>query len=321
MIYTVTLNPAVDRELTVPAIAFDTVLRAEQGRVDYGGKGFNVSRMLHALGAASIALGFAGGNGGELLQKGLNSIGIATDFVWIAGETRTNVSIVTAEHDRYLKVNEPGPTIREQEQQKLLAQIRQLAGPKDWWVLSGSLPPGVPDDFYAQIITLVRHAGGHAILDASGPALRHGCAAWPLLVKPNDMEAHNLTRLPVGSVAEIVTAAAEIQRLGAVNVIVSLGKKGAILVDDQQAWLLSTPPVAKRNPIGAGDSLVGGLVWGLDQGLALPKAVSWGIACGAATASRNGTAVGDREQVEQLVKLVSTTVLTLSVCQLRTILF
>jgi fructose-1-phosphate kinase PfkB-like protein len=128
--------------------------------------------------------------------------------------------------------------------------------------------------------------------------------AGPLLAKPNEVEAHNLTGLPVNNVAEIATAAGEIQRLGVTNVVVSLGKEGALLVDAQQAWLLASPAIVERNPIGAGDSLVGGLVWGLDQGLALPEALSWGIACGAATASRSGTAVGERDQVEELVKLV-----------------
>ena len=111
MIYTVTLNPALDRELAVAAVAFDEVLRATDSRVDCGGKGFNVSRMLASLGAESVALGFAGGRTGEALRDGLRALGITTDFVEIAGETRTNVSIVTHDHAHYIKVNEPGPTI------------------------------------------------------------------------------------------------------------------------------------------------------------------------------------------------------------------
>ena len=306
MIYTVTLNPAVDRELRVPEIAFDTVLRAVDGRVDYGGKGFNVSRMLMALGRGSRALGFAGGAGGSLLRDGLHALGIETDFIWIKGETRTNVTIVTADHARYVKVNEPGPLILEEEQQALLAQIARLAAAGDWWVLSGSLPPGVPDGCYAQITGLVQQAGGQVILDASGEALRLGCQAGPLLAKPNEAEAQELTGRTLSTTAEFAAAASEIQGLGARNVVVSLGKAGAVLVGprirgDRQAWLLSSPAVAARNPIGAGDSLVGGLVWGLDQGLALPEALRWGIACGAATAGQRGTAVGRQEEVQELV--------------------
>jgi len=111
MIYTVTLNPAIDRELTIPALAFDEVLRATAARVDLGGKGFNVSRMLAALGATSVALGFAGGHAGAMLRDGLSALGIETDFVWIAGETRTNVSIVIADERQHIKVNEAGPHV------------------------------------------------------------------------------------------------------------------------------------------------------------------------------------------------------------------
>ena len=127
MIYTVTLNPALDRELAVAAVAFDEVLRATESRVDCGGKGFNVSRMLASLGAESVALGFAGGRTGEALRDGLRALGIATDFVEIAGETRTNVSIVTHDHAHYIKVNEPGPTIAPGEQVALAAQVRERA--------------------------------------------------------------------------------------------------------------------------------------------------------------------------------------------------
>src|SRR5512134_62780 len=147
MIYTLTLNPAVDRELTVPALEFDSVLRATESRVDFGGKGFNVSRLINGMNATSTAVGFLGGRAGELLQDGLQSLGIGTDFVWVPGETRTNVSIVTQSHDHYLKANEKGPLVDEAKQKELLEKIDSLAKPGDWWVLAGSLPPGVTDNF------------------------------------------------------------------------------------------------------------------------------------------------------------------------------
>ena len=305
MIYTVTLNPAVDRELTVPTIEFDSVLRASAWRVDYGGKGFNVSRMLRALGSDSVALGFAGGRSGELLRDGLESLGIGTDFVWVAGETRTNVSIVTEAHDHYVKANEPGPTISPAEEIALVRKVRQLAKAGDWWVLAGSLPPGVPASIYMQLIGDIQAAGAWVILDSSGDALRDGCAARPFLAKPNDVEIHKLTGLPVGNMAEIAAAAQAMQRSGVDNVIVSLGKKGALLADAESVWLAASPLIEEKNPIGAGDSMVGGLVWGLSQGFPLPQVLRWGIACGAATASMSGTAVGDRELVESLAAQVN----------------
>ncbi len=308
MIYTVTLNPAVDRELIVPAIEYDSVLRATAWRVDCGGKGFNVSRMLCSLGTVSVAMGFAGGHNGELLRDTLEGLGIGTDFVWVAGETRTNVSITTETHDHYLKVNEPGPTISAAEQRELVQKVCLLAKPGDWWVLAGSLPPGVPVTIYRELTEAIQAAGAKVVLDTSDEALREGCAARPFLVKPNDAEVHALTGLPVGSDEEVAAAARVLQQSGVDNVVISLGKRGALLADDQQqVWWADSPSIEAKNPIGAGDSMVGGMVWGLSQGMPLPEALRWGIACGAATASMSGTAVGSRELVGALVERVQVT--------------
>lgn len=300
-IYTVTLNPAVDRELTVPAIEFDSVLRASARQIDFGGKGFNVSRMLKSLGTPSTALGFAGGKSGELLRDGLESLGIATDFIWVSGETRTNVSIVTDTHDHYLKVNEPGPTISASEQQHLLEQVRILCQLGDWWVLAGSLPPGIISNYYARLIEIIQSAGANAILDTSGDALAQGCKAGPFLAKPNDVEIQQIIGLPVDNELKIKAAAQRLGEMGVSNVVVSLGKQGAMLVKPDEYWLVKSPKIEERNPIGAGDSLVGGLVWGLSQEMPMVEALRWGAACGAAAASQSGTGVGSREMVENLV--------------------
>jgi len=305
MIFTVTLNPAVDRELVVPAIEFDSVLRAIDWRVDYGGKGFNVSRLLVSLGSPSVAVGFAGGRSGELLRDGLSSLGIETDFVWIDGETRTNVSIVSQVDHRYVKANEPGPVISPESREQLLEKIRSLAKRDDWWVLAGSLPPGVTEPIYARMVEILREQGAKAILDTSGSALKQGCKAGPYLVKPNAFEAHQLSGLPVGTPAEIAAAAAAILEMGPEHIVTSLGKDGAMLLEDGQAWIAKSPKIEERNPIGAGDSMVGGLVWGLQQNLSLGEALRWGVACGAATASLSGTAVGTREMVEDLYDKVT----------------
>lgn len=305
MIYTLTLNPAIDRELTVPAMEFDSVLRASASRIDYGGKGFNVSRLLKSMGASSTAVGFLGGRAGELLQDGLHNLGINTDFVWVDGETRTNVSIVTESHDHYIKVNEKGPPVDEVRQGELLAKIEKLAGPGDWWVLAGSLPPGVGEDFYARIVRILASREARVILDTSGESLRLGCLAEPYLVKPNAEEAQVLTGLPLTTSSEIALAAAEIRRIGAQNVLISLGKAGALLHTGEGTWLARPPGIQEKNPIGAGDSMVGGLVWALTQGVALKEAVGWGVASGAATASLEGTEVGSRALIEELFSRVS----------------
>jgi len=299
MIYTLTLNPAVDRELTVPVVEFDAVLRAIDARIDFGGKGFNVSRLLKGMG-----VGFLGGRTGEQLQDGLQALGIDTDFVWVPDETRTNISIVTPSHSHYLKVNEKGPSVDAAKQEELLAKIDGLTRPGDWWVLAGSLPPGVTDDFYARIIRVLHQHQAKAILDTIGEPLRLGCAERPFLVKPNLEEAHALTGLPMGSPAEIAGAASRIRQLGAENVVISMGKSGALLQTADSTCLAHSPKVQEKNPIGAGDSMVGGLVCALTRGVPIQEALGWGVASGAATASLGGTEVGSPAIVEALMSQV-----------------
>jgi fructose-1-phosphate kinase PfkB-like protein len=269
MIYTLTPNPAVDRELTVPAMEFDSVLRASESRMDFGGKGFNVSRLLKGMEASSTAVGFLAGSAGELLQSGLKSLGIGTDFVWVTGETRTNVSIVTQSHDHYIKVNEKGPQVDAAKQQEMLNKISTLTKPGDWWVLAGSMPPGVTDDFYARVVNVLNKREANAILDTTGEALKLGCA-----------------------------------EKGAQNVVISMGKAGALMQSAEETWLTHSPKIQEKNPIGAGDSMVGGLVWGLSQGFSLKESLGWGVASGAATASLSGTEVGSKPLIEELFKQV-----------------
>jgi 1-phosphofructokinase family hexose kinase len=304
MIYTLTLNPSLDREMTVPAIALDQVLRASVVRVDYGGKGLNVSRALVALGVESTALGFVGGTTGETLRSGLANLGLHTDFVQVSGETRTNTSVVTQDHRHYLKVNAPGPEIASFEQSALMNMIANLAKQGDWWVLAGSLPPGVPLTYYAGIIQTVQSQGARAILDTEGEPLRLGCGAMPFLVKPNANEASELAGLPITSPDEAYQAASAIHALGAQNVVISLGPKGAVHFDGHSAWLAEPPAIEEHNPIGAGDALVAGLAWGYGNGYSTQDILRWGNACGAAAASLDGTGMGTREQVQELLAQV-----------------
>ncbi len=301
MIYTVTLNPAVDRELVVADMQFDSVLRASESRVDFGGKGFNVSRLLQRMGTPSTAIGILGGHAGQLLQDGLRGLGIETDFVWVAGETRTNVSIITQSHEHYIKVNEPGPAIDAASQSQLLDKMNTLAKAGDWWVLAGSLPPGIGADFYARIIAVLNAQGARAVLDTAGDALRLGCEAGPFAVKPNVGEASGITGMPGGTTDKVAAMAAAICRIGAQNALVSMGKAGALLRTDEGTWLARTPQIEQKNPIGAGDSMVGGLVWALSQGLEFSEALRWAVASGAATASLDATGVGSKPLIEQLL--------------------
>ena len=207
-IFTVTLNPGLDRTLTVPAIRFNEVLRATSSQLDWGGKGFNVSRALHALGVENVAMGVVGGFTGQMLAQGLRTLGIATDFVEIEGETRTNTVVVEAGSGRYLKVNEAGPPLPPAALTALAAKLQAQVTPGSYVALCGSLPPTAPVDTYATLITLVQEAGGYACLDASGAALRAGCEAAPFLVKPNAEEAQEMTGIVVDNLEAARRAAA-----------------------------------------------------------------------------------------------------------------
>jgi 1-phosphofructokinase family hexose kinase len=301
MIYTVTLNPAIDRELVVSNIKCDTVLRATQWRVDFGGKGFNVARMLNVLETPSVALGFAGGGNGKMLHDGLRAIGVVTDFIWVEEETRTNVSIVASDFAQYVKVNEPGPTISKAHLSALEQKIRGLVRTDDWWVLAGSLPPGVPPSIYTDLISIIQTAGGHAILDTSGEALDHGVKAKPFLVKPNTAEARKLTALDLDNPSQVANAAEVIQAMGPAHVIISMGKRGAIMANGKKIWTAQSPEIIELNPIGAGDAMVGGLVCGLYRGQSIREAFALAIACGAATAAQRGTSVGTTGKINDLL--------------------
>ena len=160
MIITVTPNPALDRTLIVPELVFDEMVRASDSRLDLDGKGVNVSKALYSLGAATLIMGFAGGPAGEQLERGLAAQGYTTEFTQVAGETRTNTIIIDAATNRYVKANEPGPTLQPDELAVFFAQARERVRPGDTWILSGSLPPGAPVDFYARLVQLIQGHGG-----------------------------------------------------------------------------------------------------------------------------------------------------------------
>lgn len=302
MIYTLTLNPAVDWELQIEHFELNSVSRAKQSRSDCGGKGFNVSRMLRNLNTDSIAMGFVGGVNGQRLDSGLQEQGVTTDFTWIQGETRTNVSIVAVDNAEHIKVNEPGPVVTAIEVDELIRQVERVLAPGDWWIMGGSLPIGVDTDIYAQLIERIQQAGAHAILDSSGEALLQGCKACPTMVKPNLEEALQLVGITNGDVDTMRESAGKILELGPENLVVSLGKEGAMLVANQGMEMIHTPEIIERNPIGAGDSLVAGVVWRLSQGESYEDAICYGVACGAATASKSGTELGSYDDVMSLVK-------------------
>lgn len=304
MIYTVTLNPALDKEYCVSELLPNAVLRAYSVNLDYGGKGFNIARMLAAFGSDCIALGFVGGHTGEVLQTGLQGIGLRTDFVQVSGETRTNISIVSDREGDYFKVNEAGPDVSDREVAELLGKIEDLVQPQDWWVLAGSLPRGVPDDIYARMIERIHQGGAKAVLDSSGAAFRLGCEAGPFLIKPNREEIAQISSGEVENPTELYKAIAGIHEIGVENIVLSAGKEKSICSNGVEIWVGVPPKVDEKNPIGAGDAMLAAVVERLSRGAGWGEAFTWGIAAGSAAASLRGTSMPTRPQVEKLLNKV-----------------
>lgn len=291
MIYTLTLNPAVDREYRVDEITFDSVLRATETRSDPGGKGFNVSRMVSQLGSPTTAIAFAAGKAGEWLEEQLQAINIGTSFVWVDGETRTNTTIVTA--DTHIKVNEAGPTIDEKSINALLNVVADHITPGDWWVLAGSLPPGVSVGFYGQLVELIKSKGGKVMLDTSGEPLRQALFSSPDWIKPNEKEALDVTGAESPS-----DALKWFKDKGINNVAISLGKDGVLFENSETVVNLTPPAIIEQNPIGAGDAFVGGMVYGLANSKSHQESIQLGLVCGAVAASKSGTDFGTKDEVE-----------------------
>ena len=304
MIYTVTLNPALDKEYHVAELLPNAVLRAASVKVDFGGKGFNIVRMLTALGSPCLALGFIGGHTGQVLREGLEGIGIPTDFVQVEEETRTNISIVNDKDSTYYKVNEAGPRVSEREVEALLRKVEGLVRPDDWWVLAGSLPRGVPSDIYARLIKLIRLSGAWAALDSSGEAFRLGCAAGPFLVKPNLEEIAQITAVDVADAAGISRAVNSVHKLGVQNILLSAGGEKSICSDGMRMWSGKPPHIEEKNPTGAGDAMLGAVIDQLSRGTPLNEAYRWGLAAGSAAAALPGTGMPARAQVQALIKQV-----------------
>ncbi len=300
MIYTVTLNPGVDHTLIVPSIEFNQVLRSSQVHRDCGGKGFNVSRSLHLLGSKSIALGLVGGHNGRWEEKCLRSSGIETDFDTVAGDTRTCVVVIEQGSGKYIKVNESGPTVSDQELNKFKNHVSRLAKAGDYWVFSGSLPPGIGSGIYTDLIGLVQSLGAVACLDTSGEPLTLGLKATPYLIKPNCHEAGEIIGKDILSEEDYRSAVAYFLEIGITIVALSLGAEGLLLASKDEMIRVTPPPIHVKNPVGSGDSLLAGLLFAFEQKMSLRAAGEWGVACGSVAASQDGVNFGTKEAIRKM---------------------
>lgn len=287
MIVTVTPSPSVDRTLEVVRLDRGAVMRATSTRIDPGGKGVNVARALVANGHASLAVLPLGGGDGDVLARLLLDGNIPHRPVATTAGTRSNITL--SEPDGTVtKVNAPGPALHPLELDALVdAAIASLAG-ATWLVGCGSLPEGAPAGLYATLTERAHAAGVRVAVDTSGRPLRAALAAGPDLIKPNLAELAELVGRPLTTVDEIIAAAGETRAAGAGAVVVSLGSRGALLVDGTEPVLAVPPTVAARSDVGAGDSLLAGF---LAAGGAGPDALRVGVAWGAAAVALPGTEV------------------------------
>ena len=278
MIITLTPNPSVDRTLHVPQLRFNEVLRAHDVRVDWGGKGFNVSRALRILNEETLALAWVGGGTGRMVQHGLNQLGIKTDFVWVEEETRINTVAQEDSGEWYIRLNEPGPHIPEDAIQSLLAKAEAYASKKDIWVAAGSLPQDVPADFYTQLIHLLKNKGVRVFFDANGEALRAGLSDPPFLVNPDISETEDFVGFSIHNYDDAKRAVLPFLRLGVEYVALSIDGLGLLLASQQEMMLATPPKVSIRNVTGAGDALMAGMAYGFARGMDLREIARLGAA-------------------------------------------
>lgn len=294
MILTVTPNPSLDRTLTLDRLARGEVLRADTARVDPGGKGINVSMALAATSYDTRAVVPVGGHEGVQLIRALDAVGIGVIEVPVTEAVRTNVTL--AEPDGTVtKINAPGPRLTVTELDRLTSVTAEQMGGARWVVGSGSLPPGAPTSFFADLVDVARAEGIRIAIDSSGPALAAAVAAGPDLIKPNVHELAELFGAPLDTLGDVVTAAERIRTRGVGTVVASLGADGAVLVTGEGAWHATPPRIVVRSAVGAGDALLAGLVAAdpLDA-----AALRRGTAYGAGAASLAGTQFADRRDLD-----------------------
>ncbi len=323
---TVTLNAAIDTTLTLSSpLALGHLNRAQAVLKLPGGKGLNVARVLHTLGVPVHATGFAGGLAAEFLATALAQAGINATFQPIAGNTRTCTAIVEPDSHRVTEVNEPGPTITEAEAQGFLGLYSALLRDASAVVLSGSLPPGIPSNYYATLIARAHTAGVPAILDTSGHALVEGISHTPILVKPNAHEARDLLGRELQGVEDAALAGQELQARGVPGALMTLGAQGAVLVLEHGVWHAQVQIASPISTVGCGDALLAGFLAALQQAVErskypslqdaikdaclAPEALRLGVACGAANALHLGAGIIQPEEVERLQGLVQVTAL------------
>ena len=303
-ILTVTLNPAIDKSTITDLIQPEAKQRCTDVLNEPGGGGINVSKALKKLEAASVALFPAGGHNGEMLKSLLTAEKIPFHSINSSVETRENWVVLESETNHQFRFTFPGKSIEEQVIKNLIDDI--LSYSPAYIVASGSLPPGLPDYFYGLIVKTANAVGAKCIVDTSGPALQALQGKHAFLIKPNTSELCKMLNIDKLQTNEVPDAAQQAVRDGFAELIaVSMGPDGAWLVTQEKKYFASAPIVKKKSTVGAGDSMVAGITYMLQQQQPLQQVINFGVACGSAATMNEGTQLFKIEDVHQLYEQIN----------------
>lgn len=284
MIYTLTLNPAIDYILSIPSITVGKTNYAEQSEISFGGKGINVSKTLQTLGVDNTALGFAFGSTGKMLIEGIN---IPNSLIYSpTGNTRINVKLNSKQET---EINALGSIVPPEMLEKLFSQLQALK-PYDTLFISGSVPPNLGDSIYSKIIASITASNVRIIVDTTNKLLLNTLKHKPFLIKPNLSELEQIFSTKTKNSEDIITLAKKLQNLGAQNILVSLGSAGALLLTANNIYKQTAPKGTAINTVGSGDSMLAGFIYYYDIYNDFEKALKFAVATGSATAFTSGIA-------------------------------
>ena len=305
MIYTVTLNPAIDKTVVIENFGAGSVNRVKSVREDPGGKGINVSKCLQSLGADSVAAMILAGDAGRKLEGMLRKLEIAVLPVWADGESRTNLKIIDPCKKENTDINEPGPAVSAELLERLKLSVGDRIKPGDIVILSGSLPAGVDRGLYGEWTAYFRELGACVYLDADGEPMHKGMAAIPYMIKPNNVELAALLGKNSLTLGEMLEEGKRLHDTGIEEIVISLGGDGALFISKDGCYHAEGLSVPVKSTVGAGDSVVAAAAFGQVRNLSREERIRLCVAIGAGSVMQSGTQPPEADLVWKLAKQVA----------------
>ena len=303
MILTLTINPAIDRTVTVDRLVFEDRAYIQDTVEVAGGRGINASQVVHAFGGKTRALLTAGGESGERMRKSLGGMGFPFEFVPVAAQSRINLTI-SDEQGLTVKLNERGAALQARETAAIRDLVEARLPEARWLMICGSIQPGIRPHFYCELIELAKSHNVKVLLDTDGDALQHALEAKPAVISPNQPEAERLLGRALITRNQFLEAIRRIHAMGPEAVVLSLGSRGAVGVSPEGVFEALPPRVDVVCPIGSGDALAAAFVWSMDRDKSFAESLRWGVAAGTATASLPGIKFPTLQQTRAIYKQV-----------------